>query len=108
MSDVDNPARDLAATGTPGPWRLDGLLAGQVWLSADCARTIGYTTRATDAEKAARAVNALPAIADLLDATRVHDGDDFCAVCPQPVHIDDCPIAIARDRVAAALTGDAS
>lgn len=72
-----NPARDLAAE----------------W---NDPRASDVTRR----EAARRAVNALPAIADLLDALGEYLN------LPHPVHSAEADLIAARDRVAAALTGD--
>jgi|JI10StandDraft_1071094.scaffolds.fasta_scaffold921141_2 hypothetical protein len=84
MSDRPNPARELADSGTPGPWRItqrdtgnwidageyDEVLAPeQVECMAYCyGGSSAIEMSDTDAAKIVRAVNALPAIADLLDA----------------------------------------
>lgn len=108
---MTNPARDLAATGT-GPWLVcrtqygpsieDAKDGGQVFIES---YGITYPADPADATKIVRAVNALPAIADLLDAiarleaaANDEDGDRMAYAM--------FDIAAARDAVAAALTGE--
>lgn len=135
MSDR-NPARELADSGTPLPWRLtDSETVNDVWqagltvvgVDSDAIANVadewyepeGQDEDATpwnDAAKIVRAVNALPAIADLLDAIA-----NMPLMAYPELHADDCdghgcthPIAdlfnavhTARDAVEAALRGDA-
>lgn len=110
-----NAARDLAATGTPGAWELSKPASGDPWIEqvgltgnavleheqVDCMSycyggSSRYNLSDADALKIVRAVNALPAIADLLDA--IDNIGTPATSWPN--------IAAARDAVAAALTGE--
>lgn len=113
-----NAARDLAATGTPGPWAVVDNM-GEPWDTPICAGNGDYLgcspddgVRAgfddADAAKIVRAVNALGPLGDLLDATRTHRKRarlNACVVCDFPWP---CPTSFARDAVEAALRGEGS
>lgn len=111
---MSNPARDLAATGTPGPWHAvidpdepsDTPIAddnGYLCVSPDDGVRGGHSL--ADALKIVRAVNALPAIADLLDAIDAL-GDVTPAANQWDVVLIEGAVFAASDAVAAALTGE--
>lgn len=113
-----NAARDLAAIGTPGPWRHGSWLyrevrAGENGFLVAEAHNDGWSDderdhRDGDATKIVRAVNALPAIADLLDTIDAAiEGADVWGTCGHE-WADLKKFATARDAVAAALTGEES
>ncbi len=113
MSDR-NPARELADSGTPGPWQVGeivpGVFAEHIPAYTDIEPCIAGGIDPTDAAKIVRAVNALPAIADLLDAIealRVHIAAHQCGwTCNTRAHLY-IRLHVARDAVEAALRGDA-
>ena len=91
--------RALADTGTPGPWYFN--------VPAHHGDT-AIGRRAEDAAKIVAAVNALPALADLIDALSHHTAllgeADFpiCLACEGIVEFP-CPTAAARDALVEAL-----
>lgn len=142
----DNPARDLAAIGTPGPWSAhegdleggtpldyiatllrnrerDGTTTGRLFLTRGgndedpelgaelvTATTGDGPSAEANAVRIARAVNALPALADLLDALDDVEHREswtvdarYCIACARPWP---CPTYTAAERVKAALRGD--
>jgi len=142
----DNPARDLAAIGTPGPWSAhegdleggtpldyiatllrnrerDGTTTGRLFLTLGgndedpelgaemvTATTGDGPSAEANAVRIARAVNALPALADLLDALDDVEHREswtvdarYCIACARPWP---CPTYTAAERVKAALRGD--
>lgn len=146
MSDRPNPARELADSGTPGPWadregdleggtlldyvstlfanRDDGTSTGRLFLAL-AHNTVDPEKGATvvpamtgdgphseaNATKIVRAVNALPAIADLLSVISGHVACDCCPDDPRCLACGSgdwpCSTARAREAVEAALRGDA-
>ena len=122
-----NAARDLAATGTPGPWELSkpsgdpwieqtGLTGGTVLEPerVDCmAYCYGGSSRYNlsddDAAKIVAAVNALPLVADLLDALQEEDEHRVeCAACVgcTPGNTLWIVAMVAREQLTAALRGE--
>lgn len=135
----DNPARDLAAIGTPGPWSAhegdleggtpldyiatllrnrerDGTTTGRLFLTLGgndedpelgaelvTATTGDGPSAEANAVRIARAVNALPALADLLDAIEWLDQE---ADNDRRRWIENT--LAAAERVKAALRGDNS
>lgn len=119
-----NAAHDLAATGTPGPWRLSLGASGTNWIDAgdydevlapapaECmAYCYGGSSRIdlsdADAAKIVTTVNALEPLGDLLDAT-----DAMIAACEAragtktwAAHKERKALSAARDAVVAALGG---
>ena len=114
MSDR-NPARELADSGTPGPWNVDIQWPADIQSvnGRMTATTGGMANGRSNAAKIVRAVNALPAIADLLDAIREHRvgatiyGTTECD-CSRASDDGQCPtVDAAADAVEAALRGEA-
>lgn len=120
-----NAARDLANTGTPGPWSYyedhgrDITDEGWSLVGAAVADRLILLTYPTgsehedveaDATKTVRAVNALPAIADLLSVLSGHVACDCCPDDPRCLACGSgewpCATARARDAVEAALRGE--
>lgn len=114
MSDTTLAARirALAETGTPGPWFAtvdpidpdDAVISTQahyIGASPDDGVRASYDRR--DAAKIVAAVNALPALADLVEAVEsrhwLQHGRD-CAECGDEWP---CPTATALDALAVAL-----
>ena len=102
--------RALADTGTPGPWEFQqhpSRRDSTVLLGGD-SLGVGtfvahYLKGEADAAKIVAAVNALPALADLIDAVGTHRKRarlTACAVCDFPWP---CPTTAARDALVAAL-----
>jgi hypothetical protein len=124
MSDR-NPARELADSGTPAPWyalpaddtfnpsvgsvpeSTPSMLTSDEWVAECNPHGVG------DAAKIVRAVNALTAIADLLDAIRDHrlystiDETAECDYCCKASVDGQCSVVDDAARaVEAALRGD--
>ena len=112
-----NAARDLAATGTPGPWETWKMpdegpskwTMHGVAVPGDEMGHRGEFMFADDAEKATCAVNALPAWADYDDAVMAYlkhqTGCHIPTWCPDLARLWR-EFTAARDAVAAALTGE--
>ena len=102
MSAAD-AVRALADSGTPG------LLRTSTWTAYDLPMLrsvtedvwVGELRDAADAAKIVAAVNALPKVADLIDATSAHD-DCTPAWCGDS-RSDGCNIREARDALVEAL-----
>lgn len=103
MSAAD-AVRALADSGTPGPWT-------STWQAYDLPMLrsvtedvwVGELRVAADAAKIAAAVNALPKVADLIEAVATHrcrQRINACVICDFPWP---CPTATARDALAEAL-----
>lgn len=101
--------RTLAESGTPGPWQLaatgygpsvDDPYGGMIFVES---YGVTWTPNRHDAGIVVAAVNALPALADLVEAVTLRhwpqDGRD-CAECGDEWP---CPTATALDALAVAL-----
>lgn len=107
-----NAARDLAGTGTAGTWRSAVWQERQLTTLRDVRDDtwLADVRLDADAAKIVRAVNALPALGDLLDILAAHR-DRHCDTCgpkPEPTCVVcrmawPCGTSIARDAVEVAL-----
>lgn len=98
--------RALADSGTPGPWAPTEHWRAYTFVSAlpDGPRVCDVL-HAADAAKIVAAVNALPKVADLIEATADHRPTvaGYCVACVGGRRYDRCDIARARDALTAAL-----
>ena len=104
-----NAARDLANTGTPGPWKRGEYAIRTLQPGLPSASIVAAFHYTADGTKIARAVNVLPLVADLLDALQEEDEHRVeCAACVgcTPGNTLWIVAMVAREQLTAALRGE--
>lgn len=101
--------RALADSGTPGPWSTDLYCSGTAIRDDQTGDVAVPIIKDADAAKIVAAVNALPKVADLIEATEDHiaswayTGAGWVQVCSACKRSFPCRVAHARDALTAAL-----
>lgn len=105
MSAESNAVRALADSGTPGPWAQDNSV--WAWIIGADEAVVARLPLDADATKIVAAVNALPKVADLIEAVDARRAE-LAQLCPDPTpkpgcDCSDCHILAACDALTAAL-----
>lgn len=115
MSDLAAHIRALAETGTPWPWIVNPLSTAEIVADPfdsesgeadDVAEVTALDGWQEDAAKIVAAVNALPALADLVEAVQPHhftDDDGEPVLCVECFVLWPCSTTRALDALATAL-----